>query len=46
MGAREVPFRANGVPVEYVVLPDERHGFTKGRHRIEGPGKVPGFLDR
>ena len=37
--------RANGVPVEYVV-PDEGHGFTKKKNRVEGYGKVLAFLDR
>ena len=37
--------RKNGVPVEYVVFPDEGHGFTKNRNQIEGYGRVLAFLD-
>ena len=28
--------KKNGVPVEYVVFPDEGHGFTKKKNQIEG----------
>jgi len=37
--------RKNGVPVEYVVFPDEGHGFSKKKNQIEGYGKVLAFLD-
>ncbi|MFT3912830.1 MAG: S9 family peptidase [Anaeromyxobacteraceae bacterium] len=38
--------KKNGVPVEYVVFPDEGHGFSKKANQIEGYGKVLDFLDR
>jgi len=38
--------RKNGVPVDYVVFPDEGHGFSKKKNQIEGYGKVLEFLDR
>ncbi|MDQ3039416.1 MAG: prolyl oligopeptidase family serine peptidase, partial [Pseudomonadota bacterium] len=38
--------RKNGVPVEYVVFPDEGHGFSKKPNQIEGYGKVLVFLDK
>ena len=38
--------RKNGVPVEYVVFPDEGHGFSKKKNQIEGYGKVLAFLDK
>ncbi len=38
--------RKNGVPVEYVVFPDEGHGFSKPKNQIEGYGKVLEFLDK
>jgi dipeptidyl aminopeptidase/acylaminoacyl peptidase len=38
--------RKNGVPVEYVVFPDEGHGFAKPRNQLEGYGRVLAFLDR
>jgi dipeptidyl aminopeptidase/acylaminoacyl peptidase len=38
--------RKNGVPVEYVVFPDEGHGFLKTENRIEGTRKILAFLDR
>ena len=28
--------KKNGVPVEYIVFPDEGHGFTKKKNQIEG----------
>jgi dipeptidyl aminopeptidase/acylaminoacyl peptidase len=37
--------KKNGIPVEYVVFPDEGHGFTKKKNQIEGYGKVLEFLD-
>lgn len=38
--------KKNGVPVEYVVFPDEGHGFSKKANQIEGYGKVLKFLDQ
>jgi dipeptidyl aminopeptidase/acylaminoacyl peptidase len=37
--------RRNGVPVEYVVFPDEGHGFLKKENEIAGYSKVITFLD-
>jgi dipeptidyl aminopeptidase/acylaminoacyl peptidase len=36
----------NGVPVEYIVFPDEGHGFTKKKNQIEGYGAILRFLDK
>jgi dipeptidyl aminopeptidase/acylaminoacyl peptidase len=36
----------NGVPVEYVVFPDEGHGFVKKENEIAGYTKVIAFLDK
>jgi dipeptidyl aminopeptidase/acylaminoacyl peptidase len=38
--------RASGIPVEYVLFPDEGHGFIKKENEIEGYGKVKEFLDK
>jgi dipeptidyl aminopeptidase/acylaminoacyl peptidase len=38
--------KKNGVPVEYVVFPDEGHGFQKKKNQIEGYGAVLQFLDK
>jgi len=38
--------KKNGVPVEYVVFPDEGHGFFKKKNQIEGYRKILEFLDR
>jgi len=38
--------RKNGVPVEYVVFPDEGHGFTKKKNQIEGWKSILEFLDK
>jgi dipeptidyl aminopeptidase/acylaminoacyl peptidase len=38
--------RRNGVPVEYVVFPDEGHGFVKKENEIAGYTKVIAFLDK
>jgi dipeptidyl aminopeptidase/acylaminoacyl peptidase len=38
--------RKNGVPVEYVIFPDEGHGFTKKKNQIEGWKAVLEFLDK
>ena len=37
--------KKNGVPVEYLVFPDEGHGFTKKKNQIEGYSAVLKFLD-
>ncbi|HIA46731.1 MAG TPA: S9 family peptidase [Candidatus Hydrogenedentes bacterium] len=37
--------RANGVPVEYIVFPDEGHGFRKKENQIIGYRAVLKFLD-
>jgi dipeptidyl aminopeptidase/acylaminoacyl peptidase len=36
--------RKNGVPVEYVVFPDEGHGFSKKKNQIEGYRAILTFL--
>lgn len=38
--------RKNNVPVEYLLFPDEGHGFVKKENRIEAYGKILIFLDR
>jgi dipeptidyl aminopeptidase/acylaminoacyl peptidase len=38
--------KKNGVPVEYVVFPDEGHGFAKKKNRIAGDRAILEFLDR
>ena len=38
--------KKSGVPVEYVVFPDEGHGFTKKKNQIEGWSAIRKFLDR
>lgn len=38
--------RKNGVPVEYVVFPDEGHGFVKKENEIKGYTAVLSFLDQ
>ncbi len=38
--------KKNGVPVEYVVFPDEGHGFTKKKNQVEGYSAVLKFLDK
>ena len=38
--------RKNGVPVEYVVFPDEGHGFLKNENKIKGYTAVIAFLDK
>jgi dipeptidyl aminopeptidase/acylaminoacyl peptidase len=37
--------KQNGVPVEYLVFPDEGHGFTKKKNRIAGYRAILQFLD-
>jgi dipeptidyl aminopeptidase/acylaminoacyl peptidase len=38
--------RDNGVPVEYVLFPDEGHGFTKRENRIKASDAFVSFLDK
>jgi dipeptidyl aminopeptidase/acylaminoacyl peptidase len=38
--------RANEVPVEYVLFPDEGHGFTKRENKIEASRAYVTFLDQ
>lgn len=38
--------RANGVPVEYVVFPDEGHGFRKKANQVVAYRTIREFLDR
>ena len=37
--------RGNGVPVEYVLFPDEGHGFSKRENRIKASDAYVSFLD-
>jgi dipeptidyl aminopeptidase/acylaminoacyl peptidase len=38
--------KKNGVPVEYVVFPDEGHGFTKKKNQLAGNRAILEFLDQ
>jgi dipeptidyl aminopeptidase/acylaminoacyl peptidase len=38
--------RRNGVPVEYLVFPDEGHGFVKRENQIRGYRAIAEFLER
>jgi prolyl oligopeptidase len=38
--------RKNGIPVEYVVFPDEGHGFRKRENRIKASDTYVKFLDK
>lgn len=38
--------RANNVPVEYVVFPDEGHGFQRRENRITAQEAYLAFLNR
>jgi len=38
--------RKNDIPVEYVLFPDEGHGFRKKENEIKGYGQVLEFLDK
>jgi dipeptidyl aminopeptidase/acylaminoacyl peptidase len=38
--------KKNGVPVEYIVFPDEGHGFVKKENEIKGYSAVIAFLDK
>jgi dipeptidyl aminopeptidase/acylaminoacyl peptidase len=37
--------KKNGAPVEYIVFPDEGHGFTKKKNQIQGYTAMLTFLD-
>ena len=37
--------KKNNIPVEYVVFPDEGHGFVKKENEIKGYGDILKFLD-
>lgn len=38
--------RKNNVPVEYVVFPDEGHGFSKKKNQMESSKRILEFLDK
>jgi len=38
--------RKNGIPVEYVIFPDEGHGFVKKENNIKSSEEVLKFLDK
>ena len=38
--------RANGVPVEYLIFPDEGHGFSQRSNRIAASKAFVAFLDK
>ncbi len=38
--------KANGVPVEYLVFPDEGHGFLRKQNRIDASEAYLKFLDQ
>jgi dipeptidyl aminopeptidase/acylaminoacyl peptidase len=38
--------RANGVPVEYVIFPDEGHGFRNKANRITASNSYVAFLNK
>lgn len=38
--------KKNKVPVEYVIFPDEGHGFVKKENEIKGYGAILAFLDK
>ena len=38
--------RKHGVPVEYIVFPDEGHSFTKKKNQIEANWRILEFLDK
>jgi dipeptidyl aminopeptidase/acylaminoacyl peptidase len=38
--------KKNGVPVEYIVFPDEGHGFVKKENEIRGYSGILAFLDQ
>ena len=38
--------KKNNVPVEYIIFPDEGHGFVKKENEIKGYGQILQFLDK
>jgi dipeptidyl aminopeptidase/acylaminoacyl peptidase len=38
--------KKNNIPVEYVIFPDEGHGFVKKENEIRGYGQILTFLDK
>lgn len=38
--------RRNGVEVEYIVFPDEGHGFSKKKNQMDASAKILAFLDK
>ena len=38
--------KENNVPVEYIIFPDEGHGFVKNENEIRGYGQILIFLDK
>ena len=38
--------KAAGVPVEYVIFPDEGHGFVKKENEIKAYSQILEFLDK
>jgi dipeptidyl aminopeptidase/acylaminoacyl peptidase len=38
--------KKNNVPVEYVIFPDEGHGFVKKENEIKAYGQILTFLDK
>jgi dipeptidyl aminopeptidase/acylaminoacyl peptidase len=38
--------KKNGVPVEYVVFPDEGHGFVKKENEIKGYKAILDFVEK
>ena len=38
--------KKNNVPVEYIIFPDEGHGFIKKENEIKGYGQILQFLDK
>jgi len=38
--------RSAGVPVEYVIFPDEGHGFVKKENEIKAYSQIREFLDK
>jgi dipeptidyl aminopeptidase/acylaminoacyl peptidase len=38
--------KKNGVPVEYLVFPDEGHGFSKQKNNMDANRKIVEFLDK
>jgi dipeptidyl aminopeptidase/acylaminoacyl peptidase len=38
--------KAKGIPVDYIVFPDEGHGFQKKDNEIMASSRILGFLDK